>query len=236
MQKVSSITLLSFSGVGLPSGLLRLRGVLLHPAGEKPGDPAAHGLPAQPHHTQHDCGKQCSYFLIFIYHFLHILFRRKSSPETQFSCILPLTSMLLMESLAAFSNWHNYFRVSQWEIPNWSLLWPSTLDKSRVHVRSCQFGKLVHMLYQNLTCLRELAWIWLLSRRLQWLNILVKNMVLTLSFWDKVDCRVSWTLRWHDISSLETCFVFLLLEYLDTIDSHRMEFFPSLKLPNAYVD
>lgn len=144
--------------------------------------------------------------------------------------------MLLMQSLAAFSNWHNYFRVSQRETPNWSLLWPSTLDKSHVHVRSRQFGKLVHMLYQNFTCLRELAWIWLLSRRLQWLNILVKNMALTLSFWEEVDCRVSWTLRWHDISSLETRFVFHLLEYLDTIDFHCMEFFPSLKSPSTYVD
>lgn len=51
------LTFLSCSGVGFPAGLLWLCGVLLHPAGEEPGDPAAHGLPTQPHHTQYDCGK-----------------------------------------------------------------------------------------------------------------------------------------------------------------------------------
>lgn len=52
-----SRTFPSCSGAGLPARILRLCGVLLHPAGEEPGDPAAHGLPTQPHHTQYDCGK-----------------------------------------------------------------------------------------------------------------------------------------------------------------------------------
>lgn len=56
---------LSCSGAGLPARLLRLCGVLLHPAGEEPGDPAAHGLPTQPHHTQYDCGKYRGSTLIF---------------------------------------------------------------------------------------------------------------------------------------------------------------------------
>lgn len=47
----------SCSGVGFPARLLWLRGVLLHLAGEESGDPAAYGLPAQPHNTQHDGGK-----------------------------------------------------------------------------------------------------------------------------------------------------------------------------------
>lgn len=62
----SPITFLSCSGVGLPARLLRLCGVLLHPAGEEPGDPAAHGLPTQPHHTQYDCGKYCGSVLILL--------------------------------------------------------------------------------------------------------------------------------------------------------------------------
>lgn len=57
-------TFLSCSGVGFPAGFLWLCGVLLHPAGKEPGDPAAHGLPSQPNHSQHDCGKYWVSFLI----------------------------------------------------------------------------------------------------------------------------------------------------------------------------
>lgn len=67
LSNQSPITFLSCSGVGLPAGLLRLCGVLLHPAGEEPGDPTAHGLPTQPHHTQYDRGKYYGSILIFFY-------------------------------------------------------------------------------------------------------------------------------------------------------------------------
>lgn len=61
MPNEFSNTLLSCSAVGFPAGLLWLRGVLLHPAGEKSGDPTPHGLPTQPHNTQHDCGKSAPF-------------------------------------------------------------------------------------------------------------------------------------------------------------------------------
>lgn len=76
-QKVPPIiSFLSFSGVGFPAGLLWLRGVLLHPAGEEPGDPAAHGLPTQPHYSQYDCGKYSCSFLIFLLALPHSLSRK----------------------------------------------------------------------------------------------------------------------------------------------------------------
>lgn len=50
------LLLLCCSGVGLPAGVLRLCGVFLYSSGAKSGDPPAHGLLAEPNHTQHDCG------------------------------------------------------------------------------------------------------------------------------------------------------------------------------------
>lgn len=50
------LLLLCCSGPGLLAGILRLCGVFLYSFGEKSGDPPAHGLPTEPHHTEHDCG------------------------------------------------------------------------------------------------------------------------------------------------------------------------------------
>lgn len=72
-EKFLQPVFLSCSGVGFPAGLFWLCGVLLHPVGEEPGDPAEHGLSAQPHHTQYDCGKYglsthiYPHFVVFVF-------------------------------------------------------------------------------------------------------------------------------------------------------------------------
>lgn len=44
------------TATGLLSSILWLRGVLLYPPREEPGDPTSHGLSAQPSHPQLDSG------------------------------------------------------------------------------------------------------------------------------------------------------------------------------------
>lgn len=77
------LLLLCCSGVGLPAGLLRLRGVFLYSSGEKSGDPPAHGLLTEPNHTQHDCGN-CCFFITFCQNHIKVYLANMSRPGIGF--------------------------------------------------------------------------------------------------------------------------------------------------------